>query len=65
MCKAELIEVLRDIGEEIHADEPAPKKCPHGRSKYSCKEFAGKGIKNTNEWDILAKTVMGKEYVFI
>ena len=44
MHKAILVDILRDMGEEILDDKPTPKKCPHGRKKYICKECDGGGI---------------------
>ena len=46
MFKAKFFEILRDMGEEIPDDEPLPKKCPHGRVKYNCKECEGCSIPN-------------------
>ena len=43
-CADELVEILREMGEEIPDKEPTPKKCPRGRKKYVCKECDGDGI---------------------
>ena len=44
MRKAELVDILREINEEIPDKEPTPEKCPHGRKEYLCKECYGDGI---------------------
>ena len=65
MCKAKLIEILRDMGEEISDDEPTPKKCPHGRKKYLCKECDGDGICIHNRQKSFVKSVEVHKYVNI
>ena len=45
MRRAELIEVLGiEEPEKDVTQSKQPKKCPHGRQKYNCKDCKGKGI---------------------
>ena len=42
MPKDELVDILREMGEEIPEKEPI--RCHHGRKRYLCKECDGDGI---------------------
>ena len=55
MRKAKLVEILRDMCEEIPDKEPTPKKCPHGRKNYMCKECDGDGIFQHNKQNAYCK----------
>ena len=62
MTKAKLVEILRDMGEEIPDDESAPKnKSPHGKVKYTCKECGGKGICEHNNRKPYCKISRGSQ----
>ena len=67
LCKANFVEILRDMGEEIPDDEPAPKKkCPHVKVKYTCNYcgvWEGMEYVNTTSRSRIVKSAETRKYV--
>ena len=62
MKRAELLEVLGiNESEKDVTQSKQPKKCPHDKQKYQCKECKGKGICHHNQRKSNCKDCKGSE----